>query len=358
MGFRIRFSFPWMAALCLLLLSSACQRQTEDAKKKEPKALEKKKTVKIYTHRHYPTDKALFARFQEKTGIRVEVVQNSADELLKRLEIQGKQSDADVLITVDAGRLVRAQQKGLLQPIRSAALEAAIPAHLRDPKGHWFGLTKRLRVLVYAKDRVKPADLSTYEALTEARWKGKILVRSSNNIYNQSLMASIIAALGEEKAMTWAKGVVANLARTPKGSDRGQIKAVAAGLGDIAIVNTYYIGLMIASKDPKEREIMKGMGVFFPNQGDRGAHLNVSGAGVARYAPNKEAAIRFIEFLASPEAQKSFAESNFEYPVHPKTPASALLKSWGDFKADAVSLEKLGLLNAKAAEIFDKAGWR
>ena len=274
------------------------------------------------------------------------------------MQIQGKNCKADVLITVDAGRLVRAKQKGLLQAVESKVLSASIPAHLRDPKGFWFGLTKRARVIVYAKDRVKPSELSTYEALTDKKWKGRVLIRSSNNIYNQSLLASIIVAGGEAKATEWAKGMVANFARSPKGNDRDQMKAIAAKKGDVAIVNTYYVGKMVNSKNAASREVAKSIGVFFPNQKGRGAHVNVSGAGVAKYARNKEAAIKFIEFLASEEAQQVFAKANYEYPANPKVHPSKLVKSWGSYKPHTINLSLLGENNKKAVAIFDKVGWR
>lgn len=355
--FSVRWWFLW-AACCGLLWAAGCQKQDTLSATGAGLGKAAAGVVKVYTHRHYPTDKALFARFEKETGIKVEVVQNAADALIKRIELQGKNTDADVLITVDAGRLVRAQQKGLLQPIKSKVLEANIPSPLRDPKGHWFGLTRRARVIVYAKDRVKAADLPTYESLAESRWKGKILIRSSNNIYNQSLLASLIAHHGKEKALAWAKGVVANMARTPKGSDRGQMKAIAGGEGDIAVVNTYYIGLMQTSESEKDRKLASMLGVIFPNQGDRGAHVNISGAGVVRHARNKAHAVRFVEYLSSPAAQQMFAQANHEYPVHPSVQPSKLVASWGDFRADTIHLFQLGDKNSQAVEVFDQAGWR
>lgn len=345
-------------ALCFGLLGckkkvSKPQGKTQQSKREAPKA-----ALQLYTHRHYPADKKLFQSFTKKTGIAVVVTQNKADELLKRMQIQGKNCKADVLITVDAGRLVRAKQKGLLQAVQSQVLSSSIPAHLRDPKGFWFGLTKRARVIVYAKDRVKASELSTYEALTDKKWKGKVLIRSSNNIYNQSLLASMIVASGEAKAAAWAKGLVANFARSPKGNDRGQMKAVAAKKGDLAVVNTYYIGKMLNSKNAASRGVAKSLGIFFPNQKGRGTHVNVSGAGVAKYARNKAAAVKFLEFLASEEAQKVFAKANYEYPVNPKVKPSKLVQSWGAFKAHAINLSLLGENNKKAVAIFDKVGWR
>ncbi|MFD0963944.1 Fe(3+) ABC transporter substrate-binding protein [Pseudofulvibacter geojedonensis] len=328
--------------------------------KQEEKEVEpvKQEEVTVYTHRHYPADQELFAQFEKETGIKVNVVNAKADELIQKMETEGEHSPADVLITVDAGRLVRAKDKGLLQSATSENLTNTVPAHLRDTDNNWYALTKRARVLVFAKDRVKPEDLSTYEDLTSDKWKKKVLIRSSSNIYNQSLMASIIAHKGEDEAAKWAEGIVANMARDPKGNDRDQVKAVVAGEGDVAVVNTYYIGKLLNSKNPEEIKAGEGVTVFFPNQEGRGAHINVSGAGVAKYAPNKENAIKFIEFLVSEPAQKVFAQANYEYPVNTKVEASDLLKSWGDFKEDTLSLQKLGENNKKAVLTFDTAGWK
>ncbi|GGW72983.1 iron(III) transport system substrate-binding protein [Winogradskyella epiphytica] len=314
--------------------------------------------VNVYTHRHYEPDQNIFKMFEEKTGIKVKVINASADELIQKMKMEGKQSPADVLITVDAGRLSRAKDEGLLQSIESDILEKEIPSHLQDVDNQWFGLTKRARIIAYAKDRVKPEDLSTYEDLVNKKWKGKILVRSSSNIYNQSLMASIIANNGEAAAKSWAEGVVANMARSPKGSDRDQVKAVVAGEGDIAIVNSYYIGKMLNSPDAEEVKTAQQIGLFFPNQNDRGTHINVSGAGVAKYAPNKENAILFIEYLISAEAQQVFTEANYEYPVLESVEPVKDIKEWGEFKEDKLGLNKLGKHNKKAVLIFDEAGWK
>ncbi len=316
------------------------------------------KLVNVYTHRHYEADQQLFDRFREETGIRVEVVKAGADELINRLQVEGENSPADLLFTVDAGRLYRAKELGLLQAVDSEVLEANVPAALRDPDNHWFGLTQRARIVVHSRERVDPASLSTYEALTDPQWRGRILVRSSGNIYNQSLLASIIAAHGADEARRWAEGMVANMARTPKGNDRDQVKAIAGGEGDVALVNTYYLGLLLDSEDPEERRVGEQVAVFFPNQEGRGAHVNVSGAGVTASAPHREEAVRLLEFLVSDAAQELFAAANYEYPVKPGVPWSDLLESWGRFKADPVSLSRLGELNAEAVRIFDEAGWR
>ncbi len=312
--------------------------------------------VNVYSHRHYDTDQELFDRFTEQTGIQVRVVSASADELITRLEREGDASPADVLITVDAGRLHRAQELGLLRAVRSAELESVVPAHLRDADGYWFGLTQRARVLAYAVDRVDRSELSTYEDLVDPRWQGRLLSRSSENIYNVSLMASMIAAHGEADAEAWARGVVANFARPPQGNDTDQILDVAAGVGDVAIVNTYYLGRLLA--DPASRELALRVGIFFPNQGDRGTHVNVSGAGVTAHAPNPENALRLIEFLVGEEAQRAFAEAAFEYPVRAGVAWAPELQDMGSFRADELPLEALGEFNNAAVRAFDRAGWR
>ena len=343
--------------LIVLISFSSCKT---DKKKDVPndEIAKKEQVVNIYTHRHYPSDQELFSKFEKETGITVNVVNADADELMQKMTEEGEQSPADVLITVDAGRLVRAKDKNLLQPINSEKLNSTIPKYLKDDDNQWFALTKRARVIVYAKDRIKPEQLSTYKDLTSDSWKGKILIRSSDNIYNQSLMASIIANIGEESAKKWAEGMVVNMARTPKGNDRDQVKAVVAGEGDVAVVNTYYIGKLLNSKDPEEVKAGNGVGVFFPNQEGRGTHINISGAGVAKYAPNKDNAIKFIEFLASKETQEVFAKANYEYPVNKDVKPSELLQSWGDFKEDTLNLSILGKYNKKAVILFDESGWK
>ena len=314
--------------------------------------------VNVYTHRHYEADQQLFDKFTTATGIKVNVVSASADELIQKLEMEGENSPADVLITVDAGRLSRAEKKGLLQSISSPILEKNIPSKYRNLDGFWFGLTYRARIIAYSKERVDPTTLATYEDLANEQWKGKILTRSSDNIYNQSLMASIIASNGEEAAATWAAGVLANMAREPKGSDRDQVKAVAAGEGDLAIVNTYYVGIMLNSEEEDAKKAAEQVGIFFPNQDGRGTHVNISGAGVAKYAPNKDNAIKLIEFLSEQEAQNLLANINFEYPVNPAVGMSDLLKSWGEFKSDDINLSVLGDNNEAAVKVFDRVGWK
>jgi len=316
--------------------------------------------VNIYTHRHYPSDAILFKKFTQQTGIEVNVVQANADQIMKRLEEEGKYSPADLLLTVDVGRLSYAKEKGLLQPIESKFLGSVIPSNLRDSEGYWFGVTKRARILVYNIDMVDPKTLSTYEALTDASYKNSILVQSSSNIYNQSLLASIIAHKGREEAKVWAKGVKENFARRPTGSDRDQMRALAAGMAKVAIVNTYYVAQLINSKSFSDKAVAEMIGIYFPNQGknERGAHINISGIGVTKYAKHKENAVKFIEFLASPEAQKVFTLQNYEYPANKNVAPSKLLVSWGKFKEDAIELSELGQYNAEAVKIFNEVGWQ
>ena len=349
------FSGLLKAMVFMLAVFTACTpKQSEETKTSQSEEQE----INVYTHRHYESDQQLFKDFEALTGIKVNVVNASADELIQKLELEGAQSPADVLITVDAGRLHRAKEKVLLQPVTSNILNENVPPHLRDAEGHWYGLSYRARVIAYAKDRVQPEQLSDYESLIDPQWKGKILIRSSGNIYNQSLLASIIAAQGEQKARAWAEGMVANMAREPKGNDRDQVKAIAAGLGDLAIVNTYYVGLLLNSENEEEVKAGESVGIFFPNQNDRGTHINVSGIGVTKYAPNKENAVKFIEFLSGPSAQEVFAKGNYEYPVKPGIGWAGLLQSWGTFKTDSLDLSLLGANNKQAVMTFDQVGWQ
>lgn len=314
--------------------------------------------VNLYSHRHYDTDKELYKLFEKKTGIKVNVIQAKADELIKRLEVEGKDSKADAFITADAGNLHRAKALGLLQKVDSKTINSIVPAHLRDEGGEWFGLTKRARIIAYAKDRVDPKKITSYEDLTKPEWKGKVLVRSSGNIYNQSLLSSMIETQGADKAQAWAKGIVENMARAPKGNDRDQVKAVFAKEGDVAILNTYYLGIMLNSPKEEDRAVAQSVGIIFPNQNDRGTHINISGIGVTKAAKNYANAVKLIEFLLSQEAQSLFAEANYEYPINPKVKASGTVASWGEFKEDSVSLNALGKNNAEAIKIFDQVGWR
>ena len=316
--------------------------------------------INVYSSRHYDTDQALYDTFTEQTGIAVNLIEGSGDELIERLVAEGAASDADVLITVDAGRLWRADNAGLFQPVDSDVLEERVPEYLRHPDGHWFGLSKRARVIVYNVEDGPPEGLDSYEALADPAFEGMVCTRSSGNIYSQSLLGSVIAAHGEEVAEEWATGLVANFARSPEGNDTAQIEAVAAGECPVAIVNTYYVGRLLASDDPERVAIGEQIGIIFPNQGDRGTHVNISGAGVLASAPNAEGAAAFIEYLASDEAQTIFAEGNNEYPVVPSVAVSGPVAGFGEFVEDSLGLNvvgEIGANNPTAVQIADRAGW-
>ncbi len=350
-----------IASLCTAIILSTvlvgCAGKTVSTEVEKPKAVENQE-VNVYSDRNYDTDKKLYEVFTKETGIKVNLIEGKSDELIERLAREGKDSKADVLITADAGRLHKAKEQNLLQPVTSDGLLKNVPENLRDIDNQWYALTMRARVIVYSKDRVKPEELSTYENLTDAKWKGKILVRPSSSIYNQSLLASFIAVDGEDNAKAWAKGIVANLGREPKGNDRDQAKAVVAGEGDIAIMNTYYIGKMLNSAEAEEVKVAKQVGVFFPNQDTTGTHVNISGAGVTSATKNKDNAVKLIEFLSGIEAQKEFAEANFEYPVNPEVEPSELLKSWGEFKKQDINISKLGELNKRSVQLLNEVGWK
>ncbi|MEH6518930.1 MAG: Fe(3+) ABC transporter substrate-binding protein [Halioglobus sp.] len=314
--------------------------------------------LNIYSARQEALIKPLLDQFTADTGVTVNLVTGKGDALLTRLRSEGRNSPADILITTDAGRLYRAQEAGVLQPISSATLDATIPAHLRSAQGFWYGLSVRARGLVYAPDRVKPEELSSYEDLADAKWRGRICIRSSGNIYNQSLVASMLSTQGAEKTAAWLKGFVPNFARPPVGGDRDQIKAVAAGQCDVAIANSYYLGGMLTSADAKEREAAAKVAMFWPNQDDRGTHINISGAGVTASSQNVADAVRLIEFLTSDASQQWYGATNNEYPVRADIPASDTLQSWGDFKAEQVNMAELGRLNAEAVMAMDRANWK
>lgn len=314
--------------------------------------------VNIYSARKEDLIKPLLDDFSKQTGIKVNLVTGKEEALLQRLQSEGVNTPADVLLTSDAGRLTAAQQAGVLQAIQSASLNQNIPAIYRDPDGYWYGLSVRARPIIYAKDRVKPEQLSTYQALSGPQWKGKLCLRSSDSVYNQSLVAGMIAHHGEAKTEAWAKGLVANLARPPKGGDRDQIKAVAAGECDLTLANTYYLGGMVNASDAAEKQAAAQVAVFWPDAQTTGVHVNVSGAGITAYAHQRDNAIKLLEFLSSDQAQRWYAEVNSEYPVNPAIPPSATLKAWGEFKADTLNVAKLGALNAAAVKLMDRAGWK
>jgi iron(III) transport system substrate-binding protein len=314
--------------------------------------------VNLYSARQNQLIKPVLERFTQETGIKVNVLNAGEAQLLERLKAEGADGPADVLLTTDIVHLHNARTAGVLAPLKSAELEKNIPSHFREADGRWFAMSARARVIFYAKDRVKPSDLSTYEDLANPKWKGKICVRPSTHPYNQTLMASIIAANGPEKAEQWAKGVTDNLARKPQGGDRDQIKGAAAGECDLAIANTYYLGGLITSEKAEDREVASKVALFWPNQDGRGAHMNVSGAGMTISAKNKAQAQKLIEFMSGPEAQKMLAEGNHEFPVSPTAKPSPVVQSWGEFRAEKVNVAKLGENIPEAVKIFDRVGWR
>lgn len=313
--------------------------------------------LNLYSSRHYQTDEALYSNFTKQTGIKINRIEAGEDALLERLKNEGAKSPADVLLTVDAGRLWRAEQLGLLQPVRSEVLMQRIAPELRHPEGLWFSFSIRARPIFYNKAVVNPKDVQTYEDLAAERLKGKVCSRSGSHMYNLSLMSSMIAALGPIKAEEWGRGVVANFARPPKGGDTDQLKAVAAGECAVAIANSYYFARLANSTKGEDKELVSKIGVVFPNQAGRGAHVNVSGAGVAKHAPHKAEAIRFLEYLASDEAQRYFANGNNEYPVS-GAPDNPALKALGTFKRDPLNVGMYGKNQAAAQQIMDRVGWK
>ncbi len=322
-----------------------------------PHAAMAKETLNIYSAQKAQLIKPLLETFEKETGIGFNLITGEDASLIERLAREGERTPADVLLAADVANLYRAQDKGLLQPVHSPVLDERIPEHLHSSEGYWYGFTTRSRVIFYNKEKVKPEQLSTYEDLADPKWKGQIMVRSSNNDYNQSLLASIIAHDGREKALEWAKGVVANFAAKPSGGDRDQLRAIAAGQGSVALANTYYYGLMLNAEEKEERDVAAKLGIFFPNQNDRGTHTNIRGGGVTAHTKHKEAAQKLLDFLAGDEAQQFFSQHNYEYPVVKDVPWPEILKGWGDFKRDTLPLTTVGKLNAEAIKVFDEAGW-
>ena len=317
------------------------------------------KVVNLYSSRHYQTDEALYTGFTKLTGIKVNRIEGGEDALLERIRNEGPRSPADVIITVDAGRLWRAEQLGLFQPVSSPVLQARIPESYRDPAGHWFGFSLRARLIAYNKAKVRAGEIQSYEELADAKWQGRVCMRSSTNVYNLSLMGALIDHLGDPKAEAWAQGVRANLAQDPKGGDTDQLKAVAAGQCDVTVSNQYYYARLARSDKADERAIAEKIGLVFPNQASWGTHTNISGAGVAKYAPNREAAVRFLEYLASDEAQRYFADGNNEWPVVAGVKIdNPVLSAFGDFKRDRLNVAVLGRNQPGSQKIYDRVAWK
>lgn len=320
-------------------------------------AMSQENVLNLYSSRHYRTDEALYANFTKQTSIRINRIETKDDELIERIKNEGVHSPADVFITVDASRLARADELGFFAPVKSKVLEERIPAHLRSPD--WFAFSTRARVIVYNKAAVKPGDIQTYADLASPKMKGQVCSRSGSHPYNLSLLASLVALNGEQQTEEWAKGVVANFARKPKGGDTDQIKAVAAGECGVAISNSYYYARLMRSTKPEDRKLVESTGLIWPNQQSNGTHVNISGAGMLRYAPHKEAAVKFLEYLASDDAQRYFADGNDEWPVVPglKTDNPALA-ALGEFKADTLPIPEYAKHVATAQKIVDRAGWK
>ncbi len=315
------------------------------------------KNLNIYSARHYQTDEALYANFTKQTGIKINRIEGKEEELIERIRNEGANSPADILLTVDAARLASAHEMGLFVPVKSALLEKRIPAYLRADD--WFSFSTRARVIVYAKDSVKAEDVQNYADLANPKLKDKVCSRSGSHPYNLSLMASIIAHEGEVKAEAWAKGVVANFARAPKGGDTDQIKAVAAGECGVALANTYYVARLMRSEKAEDKKTMEKVGVIWPDQKGNGTHINVSGGGILKYAPHKEAALKFLDYLASDEAQRYFADGNNEWPsVTSVKVSNPALTALGKFKPDTLPVGSLAMYRVKAQVIFDRAGYR
>ncbi len=322
-------------------------------------ALAQENVLNLYTARHYSTDEALYTNFTKLTGIKVNRIEGGEDALFERIKAEGANSPADVFLTVDIGRLQRAADAGIFAPVKSKTLEERIPPQYRDPQGDWFGFSARARMIVYNKRLVKPGEVKDYEDLADPRWKGKVCVRSSMHPYQLSLTASMIANLGEAKAEQWLKGLVANLARDPKGGDTDQIRAVASGECALALTNQYYLVRLMRSAKPEDKAVVEAIGWVFPNQANRGTHMNVSGGGVLKNAPHKEAAVKFLEYLASDDAQRYFADGNNEWPTVPTVKVSnPALEALGRFKADPINVSTIAKNQAAAQKLSDRVGYK
>lgn len=314
--------------------------------------------VNLYSARHYDADARIYEAFTEKTGIEVNLLEGDSDQLIVRIKREGIASPADVMMTVDAGRLWRAEQEGIFQGIESEVLAERLPEAMRHPEGKWFGFSQRARAIFYNRDNFDPSRIDGYEDLADPAFEGQVCIRSSNNIYNQSLLASMIEHHGEKGAEAWAQSVVDNMARAPEGGDTDQIRGAASGVCDLAVANHYYYIRLLKSEDEADREAAGKVGILFPNQEDRGTHVNIGGAGVVVGAPNRENAIQFLEFLSSDEAQEIFSSGNNEFPVVKGVKMDSILEAWSDFKRDDLNISILGENNTEAVRIFDRVGWR
>ena len=347
-------SLSRLAAVATLALAAAACSQGDASKSSDGGA----KVLNLYTARHYDADQRLYDLFTEKTGIEIKRIEGRPDELIARLQAEGANSPADVFVAADAGALWRAQNAGLFQPSGSAALDAAIPANLRAPDGQWYGFSRRARVVAYDPAKVQPAEIDDYAELASPRFRGKLCVRSGDNVYNLSLVGALIEAWGEARAKQWVEGVVANMARPPEGGDRDQIRAVAAGVCEVALTNSYYFIRMANGDDASDREIATRLRLGFPSLDGAGAHVNISGGGLAKNAPNRENGVLFLEFLASPEAQAIVSELNFEYPAVASVPPAASVAPHASFTPNPMSVARYGVHQAQAQSMISAAGWR
>ena len=319
------------------------------------------KEVNIYTSRHYDADDLLYEQFTKKTGIKVNIISGKGSALIERLKAEGANSPGDVFFTVDAGNLANFQKQGYLQPIQSEAIKQVVPVELRGENDEWIAVAKRARVIFYNPELVDENEIKNinYEDLSKDTWKGKIVIRSSSNMYNQSLVSSLISNLGIEKTEEWAKGLVSNFSRKPQGNDRSQIMAVANKKASIAIANTYYIGIMLSGKGGQDQlNAANKVKIAFPNQGNRGTHINISGGGVLKYSPNRENAEKFLEFLLSREAQNHIVNNTFEYPVLSTVRPHPLIENFGEFKMDKTSVADFGKYNPDAVKLMDRVNWQ
>jgi iron(III) transport system substrate-binding protein len=315
--------------------------------------------LNIYSSRHYKTDEALYEGFSKLTGIKVNRIEGGEDALIERVRNEGPRSPADILITVDAGRLWRAEQLGLFQPVKSPLLQSRVPENFREPGGHWYGFSTRARIIAYNKAKVRAGEIETYEQLAEPNWKGRVCMRSSTNVYNLSLMGALIDHLGDAKAEAWAKGVKDNLAQEPKGGDSDQLLAVAAGKCDVTVSNQYYYARLARSEKPDEKQAADQLGIVLPNQKTWGTHVNISGGGVLKNAPHRDAAVKFLEYLASDEAQRYFADGNNEWPVVANLRIdNPVLTTFGDFKRDRLNVAVLGRNQPNSQKIYDRVAWK
>tara|TARA_B100000809_G_C15138546_1_gene531824 strand:- start:4576 stop:5595 length:1020 start_codon:yes stop_codon:yes gene_type:complete len=319
---------------------------------------ESRPEVNIYSHRHYEVDKQIYKDFENKYNIKVNILKADAEELINKISIEGENTFADILITVDASRLNRANKLGLLKPIKNDALFKNIASSFISEDSSWVGLTYRGRVIAYNPEKINDSLLSTYQDLISEKWRNKILVRTSNNVYNQTLLSSIIYHQGKDSALVWAKGIVANMARNPKGNDRDQIKAMIYGEGDLAIINTYYLGLLLNSKNVTEVSVGKKTALFFPNQNTTGTHINISGAGLVKHSKHEKNAIKLLQYLTSKEVQEKYAAVNFEYPVNSTAEISPLLKSWGKFTIDTAAADTISQYYKEAINLMKEANWK